>query len=57
MKYLISLDVLIFTLELIGKLVGVLTVSWYVICLPILMLTCVVIGVYVGLAYSAKYFK
>lgn len=57
MKYLISLDVLIFTLELIGKLVGVLTVSWYVICLPILMLTCAVIGVYVGLAYSAKYFK
>lgn len=57
MKYLISLDVLIFTLELIGKLVGVLTVSWCVICLPILMLTCAVIGVYVGLAYSAKYFK
>lgn len=57
MKYLISLDILVFTLEIIGKLVGVLTASWFVICLPVFFLACAIIGVYVGLAYSAKYFK
>nr|DAF21749.1 MAG TPA: hypothetical protein [Bacteriophage sp.] len=57
MKYLISLDIFVFTLEIIGKLVGICTASWFVICLPIFMLACAVIGVYVGLAYSAKYFK
>ena len=56
MKYLISLSVLIFTLEIIGKLVGICTASWFVICLPIFFLICALIGVFVGLVYSAKYF-
>lgn len=57
MKYLISLSVLIFTLEIIGKLVGICTVSWFVICFPIFLLICALIGVFIGLVvYSAKYF-
>ena len=56
MKYLISLSILIFTLEIIGKLVGICTISWFVICLPIFFLTCASIGVFIGLVYSAKYF-
>lgn len=58
MKYLISLDILVFTLEIIGKLVGICTTSWFVICLPVFFLACAIIGVYVGLvAYSTKYFN
>ena len=57
MKYLISLDILIFTLELIGKLVGVLTYSWFIVCMPILIPISSLIGVYVGLATSAKLIK
>ena len=57
MKYLISLSVLIFTLEIIGKLVGICTASWFVICLPIFFLICALIGVFIGLVvYSDKYF-
>ena len=58
MKYLISLSVFIFTLEIIGKLVGICTASWFVICLPIFFFICALIGVFIGLVvYSAKYFK
>ena len=57
MKYLISLDIFIFTLEIIGKLVGICTASWFVICLPIFFLICAFIGVFIGLVvYSDKYF-
>ena len=56
MKYLISLDILVFTLEIIGKLVGICNVSWFVICLPIFYLICALIGVFIGLVvYSDKY--
>lgn len=57
MKYLISLDILVFTLEIIGKLVGICTTSWFIICLPIFYLICALIGVFIGLVvYSDKYF-
>lgn len=56
MKYLISLNVLIFTLEIIGKLFGICNVSWFIICLPIFFLICALIGVFIGLVvYSYKY--
>lgn len=58
MKYLISLSIFVFTLEIIGKLVGICNVSWLVICLPVFFLTCALIGIFIGLVvYSTKYFK